>query len=378
MKNLMQLENKYNKEVKTTKVISDLHFEKLESDLEKALNLRDTLNQSFLRKEELTLVKLSMESYLGDTLTFRSENHKDELSQLKLRNENFITDAIGKLIDWLKSFFGGGGKKDVDEKAAAAGKAAAEKISSLDECDFSRLNKIFNGGNEEDLLIAVNNSKERMFNVIKILPNLVKFSDNILKSLKEKTLSSNSLDLLLEEVYKPFEIKASELNVSLAEDGDDADFYCLNFATLYLKDGLNHILTKVTEDGKLKRVKFKSFDFSTQTKRFEKLKFEPQKGFDLNKVLNEIANKFEDEIGNFNKYFKDKEIIKALEILKRDDTENAREILKLKNVFEHQENFITYLINCCNNIRYCASYIKTLIENYNEEVVLENNRPDGA
>ena len=107
MKNLMQLENKYNKEVRTTKIISELHFEKLESVLEKALNLRETLKQPFLRKEELALVKFSMESYLGGTLSFRSESYPDELSQLKLRNENFISDSLKKLFEWLRSFFGG-------------------------------------------------------------------------------------------------------------------------------------------------------------------------------------------------------------------------------------------------------------------------------
>ena len=93
---LLNLENKYSKK-KNDSDFSNLTFENSFSDLEKAFNIRETLKAQTLTKDEMFLVKLSMESYLKDTSSLRFENNQDDKQTLIYRNENFIKEVLKHL-----------------------------------------------------------------------------------------------------------------------------------------------------------------------------------------------------------------------------------------------------------------------------------------
>lgn len=217
---LLQLKNKYEaKPVIVKKVLTDLHFEKLTSDLEKAFSVRSSLNYPFLKKEEITFIKYSLNSYCPENdNNFRTEGYRGEIENLKLRNENFISDAFSKFIDWLKSLFGGSKSKEESEKAA---KAAVAKISNLEELDFSKLNKIYKGSTEEEILQVISKSSEESAKVISVLDKTASFIEKLTVKVKNKEDISNSVEELLEDVFKPLKIENSLLDKSLKDSSEN-------------------------------------------------------------------------------------------------------------------------------------------------------------
>ena len=400
MKKLMQLENKCNKENYTPKVISDLHFEKLESDLEKALNLRETLKQPFLRKEEIALVKLSMESYLGDTLTFRSESYSDELSQLKLRNENFITEAIGKLFDWLLSFFGGGssgggggsskqavetGEKKGKAKAEAEIKKEGDKESKV-MVKLNSLSHLFNFQNPDEAITQLTDGLKRIGKLNEFFNNMQAQISNALMVIEGKGDKATTKDVynsFYENVFNHLDKQAKnspslhdldtqqyEKYIPLGYPYEETE--CAKLPCFTLHTSLNH------ENVKKGNIGFKILESKHPNRLppMKQLNFENIKDIKLKRIL-ELLQKTSEHLvlfvdeknkikGTVSNYKKGVEDVAKSNLNEKDKESSKEELLYIGGYFKTIGLWFVQMIKTLECIKEEETFIKTLIDHGNK------------